>query len=116
MMKTAMSTLLFALGLVTCLALSSSAAEAAANCPLSVTAPAVPAGAPDMEKSLATIFGKAPAPKPASGTVDCGQCPGGTHGPEFQCTRQCRSYGLCPDQCYADADTCQLSDCICLLC
>lgn len=112
MIKTAMRTLLIAFGLFTLLSLPVAAAEKpAASCPAPPQAPATAAAA-----SLAKIFGTAAAPKPASGTVDCGQCPGGTHGPEFQCTRQCRSHGLCPDQCYADADTCQLVSCICLLC
>jgi hypothetical protein len=47
--------------------------------------------------------------------VDCDQC-GGPQGPGFQCTRICMRRGLCTDQCYADASTCQLVDCVCLLC
>jgi hypothetical protein len=85
------------------------AEKPAASCP-------GPSQATAAAASLAKIFGTVPAPKRTSGTVDCDQCGGGPNSPNRQCVRQCAAYGLCPDQCYADADTCQLTDCICLLC
>ena len=66
--------LLLVLTLVAVLARPAAAAEkAAASCPALVQAPSDPTAA-----SLAKIFGTVPAPKRTSGTVDCGQCPGGT--------------------------------------
>lgn len=110
MMRSAMKALLLSLGLFAVLSLPAAAAEkAAAGSPALTQAPATPAAV-----TLAEIFGTAPAPKQTSGTVDCDQCP--LNGANAQCNRLCNSYGRCADQCYADANTCQLSDCICLLC
>jgi hypothetical protein len=112
MMRSAMKALLLSLGLFAVLSLPAAAAETpAAGSPALTQAPATPAAV-----TLAEIFGTAPAPKQTSGTVDCYQCGTGTNSANAQCNRLCNSYGRCADQCYADADTCQLVSCICLYC
>jgi len=63
---------------------------------------------------LSQIFG--PVAPQKSSTVACEQCPTGPTGPYRQCWVYCRSRDLCTDQCYADASTCELVTCICLLC
>jgi hypothetical protein len=113
MTKTVVRTLSVALGLAALLALLAAATQPASSCARST--PAVDAGAPSAQ-GLAEVLGTTPAPRRMSGWVDCAVCGPGPNHPNLQCVRQCAHYGLCEDQCYADADTCQLADCICLLC
>jgi hypothetical protein len=113
MIRTAIRALSLALGLAMFLALPAAAAEPAPHCavPTSALVGAI------VPVSLPEIFGTVPAPQPMSGYVSCDQCPGGPSGPYRQCHVYCWSnYGWCVDQCYAYADTCQLSNCICLPC
>lgn len=108
MIRTAIRALSLTLGLAMFLVLPAAAAEPAPHC-------AVPTSAPTL--SLPEIFGTVPEPQMMSGEVSCDQCPGGPNGAYRQCHVRCWSnYGWCVDQCYADADTCELTNCICLPC
>lgn len=110
MMRTGTRAFWVALGLAALLSLPSAASEPASGCGL--RASGITAPAPDFSE----ILGTAPAPRPASGSVDCWECGGGPGSPGFQCSRHCWSFGWCVDQCYADATTCELNNCICLPC
>ena len=77
--------------------------------PVAVVAPAE---VPDLDTFLSSLE----EPLALGGVIDCDFCPGGPGGPARQCFRYCRSLGLCVDQCYADAGTCELVSCICLSC
>ena len=102
------------LGLAAFLSLPSAPAESAPGC--GQRASGITAGAQAPAPDPSEIFGTAPAPRPTSGTVDCWECGGGPGSPGFQCSRHCWSFGWCVDQCYADATTCELNNCICLPC
>lgn len=116
MIRTAIRALSLTLGLAMFLALPAAAAEPAPRCAVAASVPTVATGA-TAPVSLPEIFGTVPAPQPMSGQVSCDQCPGGPSGPYRQCHVHCWSnYGWCVDQCYADADTCELWNCICLPC
>lgn len=116
MIRTAIRALSLTLGLAMFLALPAAAAEPAPHCAVPTSAPTVATGA-NAPVSLPDIFGTVPEPQPMSGYVSCDECPGGPTSAYRQCFNHCwRDYGWCVDQCYADADTCQLSNCICLPC
>src|SRR5689334_3962058 len=115
-MKTAMRALSITLALAAFLSLPAAAAEPAAACAAAwLPAPEVNAGPQAPVASLAAILGN-PEPQQKISETSCDNCPAGPNGPGLQYHRQCRAQGLCTDQCYADASTCQLTTCICLLC
>jgi hypothetical protein len=114
-MRTALRALSIALSLAAFLSLPGAASEPAAACADWLRAPEANAAPQAPAASLDVILGH-PKPQEKLAETSCDNCPGGTGGPSLQCHRQCRAQGLCTDQCYADASTCQLTTCICLLC
>lgn len=114
-MRSAVRALFITLVLAGCLSFPATATEPEAVSADWLTAPEANATPQAPAACLATILGT-PKPQQMFSETSCDNCPTGPSGPGLQCYRQCRAQGLCPDQCYADASTCQLTTCICLLC
>ena len=98
------------------LSLPAAASDLGADCGTSLASSAISTGPSVPPTGLAEIFGAVPIRQLTSGTVECSYCDSFQNRLSLECGRRCARWGLCMDQCTADATTCELVSCICLPC